>query len=144
LQKARKLRNRTLRNSSSFLRRFSNIFLFSREFRIWQTCADAKQNNFDLTISDKIIQISVVKGKTIEIFLSSRLLHTTSKYLARFQLRENVTAPRKNQYKLLNFLQWSIAERFRYSFVCQGTSTRRQRSHLIGLRVKLPPVTTSL
>jgi len=34
--------------------------------------------------------------------------------------------------------------RFRYSFICQGTSTRRQRSGLFGLRVKLPPVTTSL
>jgi len=30
--------------------------------------------------------------------------------------------------------------RFKYSFTCQGTSTRRQRS----LRVKLPPVTSSL
>jgi len=34
--------------------------------------------------------------------------------------------------------------RFRYSFICQGTSTRRQRSDLFGLRVNLPPVTTSL
>jgi len=34
--------------------------------------------------------------------------------------------------------------RFRYSFICQGTSTRRQRRDLFGLRVKLPPVTTSL
>jgi len=34
--------------------------------------------------------------------------------------------------------------RFRYSFIYQGTSTRRQRSDLFGLRVKLPPVTTSL
>jgi len=31
--------------------------------------------------------------------------------------------------------------RFRYSFICQGTSTRRQRSNLFSLRVKLPPVT---
>jgi len=31
----------------------------------------------------------------------------------------------------------------RYSFICQGTSSRRQRSDLFGLRVKLPPVTTS-
>jgi len=30
------------------------------------------------------------------------------------------------------------------SFICQGTSTRRQRSDLFGLRVKLPPVTTNL
>jgi len=28
---------------------------------------------------------------------------------------------------------------FIYSFICQGTSTRRQRSDLFGLRVKLPP-----
>jgi len=34
--------------------------------------------------------------------------------------------------------------RFRYSFICQGTSTRRQRSDIFSLRVKLPPVTTSL
>jgi len=27
--------------------------------------------------------------------------------------------------------------RFRYSFICQGTSTRRQRRNLFGLRVKL-------
>jgi len=33
---------------------------------------------------------------------------------------------------------------FRYSFICQGTSIRRQRSDLFGLRVKLPPATTSL
>jgi len=26
------------------------------------------------------------------------------------------------------------------SFICQGTSTRRQRSDICGLRVKLPPV----
>jgi len=30
------------------------------------------------------------------------------------------------------------------SFVCHGTSTRRQRSAICGLRVKLPPVTSSL
>jgi len=29
-------------------------------------------------------------------------------------------------------------------YICQGTSTRRQQSDLCGLRVKLPPVTTSL
>jgi len=33
---------------------------------------------------------------------------------------------------------------FRYSFICQGTSTRRQRSDLFGLRVKLTPVITRL
>jgi len=33
---------------------------------------------------------------------------------------------------------------FRYSFIYQGTSTRRQRSDLFGFRVKLPPVITSL
>jgi len=32
----------------------------------------------------------------------------------------------------------------RYSVICQGTSNRRQRRDLFGLRVKLPPVTTSL
>jgi len=30
------------------------------------------------------------------------------------------------------------------TFICQVTSTRRQRSDLCGLRFKLPPVTTSL
>jgi len=34
--------------------------------------------------------------------------------------------------------------RLRYSFIFQSTSTRRQRSDLFGLRVKLPPVTTNL
>jgi len=29
-------------------------------------------------------------------------------------------------------------------FICQGTSTRRQQSDICGLRVKLPPDTTSL
>jgi len=32
----------------------------------------------------------------------------------------------------------------RYSFNCQGTSTRRQQRDLFGFRVKLPLVTTSL
>jgi len=31
-----------------------------------------------------------------------------------------------------------------HSFICEGTSTRRQRRDLFGLLVKLPPVTTSL
>jgi len=34
--------------------------------------------------------------------------------------------------------------RFSCSFICQGNSTRKQRSDLFGLRVKLPPVTTSI
>jgi len=34
--------------------------------------------------------------------------------------------------------------RFRYSYFCQDSSTRRQWRGLFGLRVKLPPVTTSL
>jgi len=34
--------------------------------------------------------------------------------------------------------------RFRYSFICPGTSTRRQRSDLFDLRVKLPLIITSL
>jgi len=29
---------------------------------------------------------------------------------------------------------------YRYSFICQGTSTRRQRRDLFGLQVKLPAV----
>jgi len=36
-----------------------------------------------------------------------------------------------------------VRVRFRSSFICQGTSTRRQRSDLCS-RVKLPPVTNSL
>jgi len=35
-------------------------------------------------------------------------------------------------------------DRFRYSFICQGTLTRRQQRNIFGLRIKLPPVTTSL
>jgi len=34
--------------------------------------------------------------------------------------------------------------KFKYSFICQDTSTRTERRDLFGLRVKLPPVTTSL
>jgi len=33
---------------------------------------------------------------------------------------------------------------FRYAFICQDTSTRRQWSDLFDLQVKLPPATTSL
>jgi len=33
---------------------------------------------------------------------------------------------------------------FKYSFICQGTSTRREQSDFFCLRVKLPLVTTSL
>jgi len=39
---------------------------------------------------------------------------------------------------------WKVVFRFRYSFICQGTSTRRQRRDLFGLRVKLPLVSTCL
>jgi len=39
----------------------------------------------------------------------------------------------------------SYFNRFRYSFICQDTSTiRRQRSDLFGLWIKLPLATTSL
>jgi len=37
-----------------------------------------------------------------------------------------------------------IIKGFRSSFICQGTSTRRQRSDLCGHRVQLSPATTSL
>jgi len=49
-----------------------------------------------------------------------------------------------------NFHRWLITwvypknVKFRYSFICQDISTRRQRSDLFSLRVKLRPVTTSL
>jgi len=33
---------------------------------------------------------------------------------------------------------------FTCSFICRGISNRKQRRDLFGLRVKLPPVTTSL
>jgi len=39
------------------------------------------------------------------------------------------------------FSRWRLG--FRYSFICQGTSTRSQRSDLCGLRVELL-LTTSL
>jgi len=44
------------------------------------------------------------------------------------------------------FIKYNLKFTFRYSFICQGTSTRRQRSDLFGLQVKLPlpPVTTNL
>jgi len=37
-----------------------------------------------------------------------------------------------NNMEILTSLIW-----FRYSFICHGTSTRRQQSDLFGLRVKL-------
>jgi len=37
----------------------------------------------------------------------------------------------------------SLKFRYRCLFICQGTSTRRQRSDLFSLRVKLPPITTT-
>jgi len=40
-------------------------------------------------------------------------------------------------------VQWNYNTVFkiglRYSFICQGNSTRSQRSDLFGFRVKLPP-----
>jgi len=36
-----------------------------------------------------------------------------------------------------------LLSKFRYWFICSGTSTRGQWRDLFGLRVKLPPVTTS-
>jgi len=45
--------------------------------------------------------------------------------------------------KLKRFIRFLLG-RFRYSFICQGASTRRQRSDLFGLRIKLPPFSTSL
>jgi len=41
-------------------------------------------------------------------------------------------------------LQEIVLIRYRYSFICQSTSTRRQQSDLFDLRVKLPSVTTTL
>jgi len=46
--------------------------------------------------------------------------------------------------KLLDEVMILPVTRFRYSFICSGTSIKRQRIDLFGLRVKLPPVTTSL
>jgi len=37
-----------------------------------------------------------------------------------------------------------MIKRFEYSFICQGTSTRRKRKDFFDLLVKLPPLTTSL
>jgi len=51
-----------------------------------------------------------------------------------------------NYYRLLDevMILPVTSFRFRYSFIRQGTSTRRQQSDLFGFRVKTPPVTTSL
>jgi len=50
----------------------------------------------------------------------------------------------KNLLRILKccYFQFWLHFRFRSSFICQGTSTRRQRSDLFGLWVKLPLVTT--
>jgi len=56
---------------------------------------------------------------------------------------------REEVYEILQMMIVGAARRilrryrFKYSFICQGTSTRRQRWELFGLRIKLPPVTTS-
>jgi len=58
-------------------------------------------------------------------------------------LNVNKDRVREKGYSTLGRLGRVIGEiefRFRYSFTCQGTSTRRQRSDLFGLRVKLPLV----
>jgi len=44
----------------------------------------------------------------------------------------------------IELIEHIMSLQFRYSFICQGTSTRRQRRDLFVHRVKLPPVTTSL
>jgi len=46
--------------------------------------------------------------------------------------------------RLLDEVMILPVTRFRSSFICQGISTRRQRSDLFGFRVKLPSITTSL
>jgi len=68
-----------------------------------------------------------------------------------YVLQNNNNAPYKTHLKNNNTSAHKITHqdnnrffRFRSSFICQGTSTRRQRSDLFGLRVKLPPVSTSL
>jgi len=45
---------------------------------------------------------------------------------------------------LLFRLKRKMPSRFRYSFICQGSSTRKQWRNLFGLRVELPPLTTCL
>jgi len=42
------------------------------------------------------------------------------------------------------YYDYAVFVSFSYSFICQGTSTRRQRRELFGLRVKRPPITISL
>jgi len=63
-------------------------------------------------------------------------------------INEKKTIPKNSIIMPLSTLSISCIKiqggRFRYSFICLGTSTRRQRSVHFGLRVKLPPVTTSL
>jgi len=53
-----------------------------------------------------------------------------------------------SQYKLRCHENISSTLMFRYSYICQGTSTRRQwrtpTRRLFGLQVKLPAVTTSI
>jgi len=44
--------------------------------------------------------------------------------------------------RLLDEIMILPVVRFKSSFICQGTSTRRQRSDLCGLRFKLLPVTS--
>jgi len=57
-------------------------------------------------------------------------------------LKVAALCPATNKYHRKQAV-YATMHRFRYSFTCQGTSTRRQRSDLFDLRVKLPPVITS-
>jgi len=52
-------------------------------------------------------------------------------------MSERLSHLNSNQSKSEKSCMW-------YSFICQGTSTRRKRKDLCRLLVKLPPVTTSL
>jgi len=73
--------------------------------------------------------------------------NTTSPPSKIYQLKYNPGLENGLGYAKIVKTEWNMAQflsTFKYSFICQGTSTRRQRSDLFGLRVKLPLVTTSL
>jgi len=52
--------------------------------------------------------------------------------------------PADEKIKQFNVFDASVWKLDGKRFICQDTLTRRQQSGLCGLRVKLPPVTTSL
>jgi len=73
--------------------------------------------------------------------ISSELRFTNSNLTSNL---ENADLGKRVKFRLIHDKTYSLTFRLRYSLICQESSIRRQQSDLFGLRVKLPPITTSL